>query len=177
MIARLSPAPACSRTADGPVLVGLDPGTETGFAVWSPTRGALVHVASGPFWDVQTALATLCAPVTETPSAWSGWRVAGVVIEDPRRLPVYARHRGANRGERDRIARSVGRIDRDVELWASWLASAGYAVRLVQPTRRKKWDREALRRVSGWSAPTNEHGRDAARLVVGMSASAFGVPS
>ncbi len=177
MSARPSPAPPRNLTADGLVLVGLDPGVETGLAVWSSTRGSLVHVTSGPFWHVHRVLTALCEPAEEASPRWSGWRVAGVVIEDPRQLPVYARHRGAGRGERDRIARSVGRIDRDVDLWAAWLTSVGYAVRLVEPTRRKKWDRDELRRITGWSASTNEHGRDAARLVVGMSTTCVGVPS
>ncbi len=177
MSARPSPAPPRDLPADGPVLVGLDPGVETGLAVWSPRRDALVHVTSGPFWHVHRVLTGLCVPAADASPTWSGWRVAGVVIEDPRRLPVYARHRGAGRGERDRIARSVGRIDRDVELWAAWLDSVGYTVRLAQPVRRKKWDRDELRRLTGWSASTNEHGRDAARLVVGLSATRPQVPS
>ena len=171
-----APSPT-DRTLDGPVLVGIDPGAETGVAVWSPRRGALLHVGSASFWAVVALLAERTEPVGPVGRA-GAWQVAGVVVEDPRRLPIYARNRsrtGAGafgRGEADRIVRSVGRIDRDVELWATWLREAGYVVQLREPQRRRKWDAAELARLTSWTAPTNEHGRDAARLVVGVSASA-----
>lgn len=164
-------------SADGPVLVGIDPGAETGVAVWSPRRGALLRVASGSFWSVVDLLWQDTLPVGGVNSVKTHlfgqprWHVAGVVVEDPRGLPIYARNRGFGRGAADRIARSVGRIDRDVELWATWLRAQGYAVRLSEPQKRTKWDAADLARYTGWTASTNEHGRDAARLVVGLSAS------
>ena len=170
-------SPLDTRTpTGGPVLVGLDPGAVTGVAVWSPALGQLLHVGSGTFWAVRDLIEQRTDPARGTVRA-GRWGVAGVVVEDPRALPIYARHRSragggpVGRGEADRIARSVGRIDRDVDLWETWLRDAGFGVHLSAPQRRRKWDAAALARMSGWTAPTNEHGRDAARLVVGRSAS------
>ena len=65
--------------------------------------------------------------------------------------------------------RDVGRVDRDVELWEVWLLSRGLPVRLAEPLRGGKWDAATLEDLSGWTARTNQHGRDAARLVFGTT--------
>ena len=163
---------AGTRTASPTVVyVGIDPGAETGVAVWSPALGALLHVGSGSFWAAVRLLDGRTDPSGAVGRSGC-WQVAGVVVEDARGLPIYARNRGGSRGEAARIARSVGRVDREVDLWQSWLGAGGYTVRLSAPQRRKKWDDATMKRLTGWTEATNEHGRDAARLVFGLSASA-----
>lgn len=146
------------RAAGGGLLVvGIDPGAVTGVAVWDAGAGRLEHVGSGRFFEVLDGVASM-------PS-----RPALVVLEDARRLPVFARHDRVRGRRRDRLCRRVGYVDRDVELWEAWLRREGLRYRLAVPSGRK-WDAARLRALTGWAAPTNQHGRDAARLVVGATA-------
>lgn len=138
------------------LVVGVDPGDVTGLAVYDLAadagRGALVAVESLAFW---TATARLHA---------SSPAVVAVVVEDPRALGLYARHRGLGREQRDRAARCVGQIDRDVNLWAELCRRLGVRCVCVPPRRRAKWNRAELAAATGWTADTSEHGRDAARI-------------
>lgn len=151
----------------GPLVVGIDPGAETGVAVWDSRAQALLHVGSGHFFDVLALLDSRVPLGGE--AAGSSWAVGLVVVEDARRLPIYARRDGLRGRRRDRVCRDVGRVDRDVELWEVWLLSRGLPVRLAEPLRGGKWDAATLEDLSGWTARTNQHGRDAARLVFGTT--------
>lgn len=137
------------------LLAGIDPGTHTGFALYDAARGELETVTALPFWEAANRLRA------------SAPRLAAVVIEDARLVGLYARHRKLSGARRDRAARSVGMIDRDVRLWLDLCDRLGLPVMTVQPTR-SKWDARTFARVTGWPARTNEHGRDAARLVFGL---------
>ena len=137
------------------ILVGIDPGTHTGLALYDAGEARLEAVTALPFWEAAERLRA-ARP-----------RVAAVVVEDARRVGLYARHRKLAGPKRDRAARSVGMIDRDVALWLDLCRRLGLPVATVEPTR-SKWDAETFRRVTGWTERTNEHGRDAARLVFGL---------
>ena len=101
--------------------------------------------------------------------------VVRVVIEDARALPIYGRHGKVRGARRDKLARNVGRVDRETQLWVEYLARRGYRVLLVEPSRgQEKWDAATLKRITRYQGRTNQHGRDAARLVWGRSAWAHG---
>ena len=146
-------------------LLGIDPGAETGLAgVCAETAAVLFVRSAGP-------LATL-----RQLAAWaSGRSVEGLLaeayVEDARELPIYARHRSKGRGERDRVARSVGRVDSLTALYLDLLASYGVPARSVEPVRAAKWDAETCARLTGWHGRSNVHGRDALRLVYGRASS------
>lgn len=137
-------------------LLGLDPGTTTGHALVSPSGDVEAVGSAGPLRTVRLV---------------EGWaasgQLAGAYVEDARGLPIYARHRGANRGERDRIARGVGGVDLLTGLYLDLLGSLDVPVVAVEPSRQPKWDAETCARITGWTGRTNEHARDALRLVYG----------
>lgn len=139
------------------MLVGIDPGTHTGLALYDAAEAKLEAVTALPFWEAAERLRTV-AP-----------RVACVVVEDARRVGLYARHRKLSGARRDRAARSIGMIDRDVSLWLDLCERLALPVVTAEPTR-SKWDADTFRRITGYTERTNEHGRDAARLVYGMAA-------
>ncbi|MFQ5570981.1 MAG: hypothetical protein ACE5G0_14980 [Rhodothermales bacterium] len=151
------------------LLVGIDPGRETGLAVYALALKELLECRSCSFWEAVVVFRDHLLPLGD------GGVVAEVVIEDSRRLPLYARNRKRRmtREARDRMCRSVGRIDRDIALWEEWLRDRGYEVLLVEPSKEAKWTAEDLRRICGWAESTNQHGRDAARLVWGRKPGAM----
>ena len=157
----------------GPILVvALDPGKATGVAVrdmyadaWRVTtdaRRTLHFVSSMPFWDVSAYLEALA----------SIRKLDALVIEDTRLLPIYQERRGRLVGQAlAKMARSVGRIDRDVTLWEDW-AKLNDILVVMWPPFRGKWkaaDFEAAVGNAHAHARTNQHGRDAARLVLAVS--------
>ncbi|MEM1095316.1 MAG: hypothetical protein AAGJ10_12005 [Bacteroidota bacterium] len=141
-------------------VMGIDPGDTTGLALYSPEAHVLVEVTSGTFW----------AMAERVRREWTQGRLALVVIEDTRALPIYERHNNKklDRPRRDRLCRNVGRIDRDCALWAALCEETGIPYRLVKPIKGGKWSADTLRGVTGFSGRTNQHGRDAARLVWGV---------
>ena len=139
------------------VVVGIDPGTQTGLAQIDAQTGAVLAVSSaGPLETVRQLEAL----------AHEG-ALAGAYVEDSRDLPIYARHGGKNRGQRDRVARSVGRVDGLTDLYVGLLTSLGVPVQTAEPVRSTKWDAETCERVTGYAGRSNQHGRDALRIVFG----------
>ena len=144
-----------------PFVLGVDPGAATGLAGYDPASDELVFVGST---DPLDALRYI--------GRWARARTAGgqpfllgAYVEDARELPIFDRNRSADRGERDRIARSVGRIDLLTDLYLGLLRSLGVPTASVEPPRAKKWNAHRLRVETGYDRQTNEHGRDAARVV------------
>lgn len=145
-------------------VLGIDPGASTGLAGLVPPDGDAGGDRQRPRFAFVTSASPL--PALRLLTAWHrAGLLLGAVVEDTRELPIYARHDDKNRGERDRVARSVGRVDCLTDLYVDLLRSMSVPVRLGQPRRSSKWDAAELRRRTGFDGPTNEHGRDAARLV------------
>ena len=144
-------------------MLGLDPGAETGLAGVCAETGAVLFVRSaGPLSAVRQL------------DAWGSGHstdgaIAAAYVEDSRGLPIYARHGSKGRGERDRVARSVGRVDSLTDLYLDLLASLDVPTRAVEPIRAKKWDAATCARLTGYTGRSNVHGRDALRLVFGRS--------
>jgi len=145
------------------IILGLDPGESTGFAIAS--RGELIDVMSGDLWTI----------ARQVLGFHRTGRLLGVVVEDSRSLPIYQRHnrKPMKRDERDKLCRNVGRVDRDCALWEAFLIGRGIPYVLRKPSKQKKWDARLLERITGYTKPTNQHGRDAARLVWGCSPMLF----
>lgn len=144
-----------------PFVLGLDPGLETGLAGFVPEgAGRLAFVASAAPLDALRYL-----------RRWARQgRLLTAYVEDARDLGLYARHRTAEREERDRIARGVGHVDCLTTLYLEALGRLGVPAVTVTPGRGPKWDAAELARLTGYEGPSNEHGRDAARLAYGKRA-------
>lgn len=152
-----------------PLVLGIDPGEITGVALWSPRKQEFLHIGSGGFFSVLSYIETTCEAVGREHGT-GALPVGLVVVEDNRRIGIYSRNAHFTGAKRDSLCRDIGRIDRDVELWEDWLKAKGYEVLMVEPLKGKKWDADYLAQVARWTAPTNEHARDAARLIIGRSA-------
>lgn len=155
-------------TLTTPFLLGIDPGNHTGLAGYDPAAGRLLFVGSADPYAAVQRLQRWSAP---HPDRAEGLILAAY-LEDTTGPGLYARHNGVPAKQRERIARSVGRIDVLTKLYAACLAEAGVTVHRVGAVKGGKWDAETLERVTGWAKRTNEHGRDAARLVFGRTVQA-----
>ena len=69
----------------------------------------------------------------------------------------------------------AGSIKRDCSIWAEFFAETGIQNFPVKPQAGgTKWTAKAFAKLTGWTERTNEHGRDAAMLVYGVSAARAG---
>lgn len=150
------------------LLLGVDPGADrVGFATMQ--RGTLTDAFDLPLTDALDWLSLYAA------------EFGAAVVEDTRKLPIYARHR--DKAGRDRIARGVGQVDAATGLLIDWLLARGVPVLTYTPRGKsgKKWTLETFRMVfpdfrpaaaggdyEGHGEPS-QHALDAVRCVAGRS--------
>lgn len=131
-------------------IIGIDPGTSTGFAVYDTIEEKLIALETTTFWGVLNLL-------EET---W-GEETVLIVIEVPESKHVW-HNGGTAKGSVQRTALNVGSVIREAELLAEGLERAGYDVKRVNP--RGKVKAGDFNKVTGWEGKTNQHVRDAGLL-------------
>jgi hypothetical protein len=140
------------------LVIGIDPGVNTGLATWDPQAKRLVRVESMP---IHVAMAEVKAAHESGPIR--------VRYEDARqrrtwfgKLDAKAERYGAG------VREGVGSVKRDAAIWEAYLRDLGVDFEAVKPAvGATKWPADHFQRVTGWTKRTNEHGRDAALLVLG----------
>ena len=134
------------------IVIGIDPGTRTGVAVWATAEKTLLRVDS---MRIDEAMALVL-------TAHESEQLHHVVYEDAR-LRKWLGAKGIE------ALQGAGSIKRDCTIWAGFLGAHNIPSRAVAPQAgATKWDAKHFERVTGWTGRTNEHGRDAACLVYGV---------
>lgn len=134
------------------IMVGIDPGCATGYAEWDSLRRHFARVESMMLHEALDAVLKL--------------RAAGVLhsvtFEDARLRTGYF---GKNAKAKQQGA---GSVKRDCTIWADFLGGHGIPFKTVSPRAKgAKVDAKTFIRLTAWVGRTNEHGRDAAMLVIG----------
>lgn len=173
------------------VFIGIDPGSNNGFAVWSPDQSKFLVLKSFGFWEVLKQINSIA----------DIYQVINVVIENPAlNRPVFmnkdmkkiiddayvqlnkcARINDAGFAQgvetintQSRIlstkAQRVGMNKQYAALLIEWCEMNSFAVLQVRP-HMPKLKHEEFCELTGWDQRTNEHGRDAARLVFKLQVS------
>ena len=139
------------------ILVGIDPGVKTGFAVWDTTRRKLLRVETLTIVDALKATLDYRGNCGADPV---------VYFEDARLrkwLPQernFSEYRGKLMG--------AGSVKRDCEIWETFCLRERITFHALPPTKGlTKWSPEAFAGVTGWKGRTSNHARDAAMLVFG----------
>lgn len=133
-------------------VIGIDPGVESGFAVWDRITRRFVSIDTLKFWDVIDRVQVF------------GIHEAKVIVEVAHLAPTF-RHlkaEGTNVNTLSKIARNVGQVTREAQLLVEGLRRLGYDVREVKPQGKKK--QAEFKRITGWSKRTNQHERDSAMM-------------
>lgn len=130
------------------MIVGIDPGVNTGFAVY---KDGQLELHTLTFWGATSRL------LAEPPDK--------VYLEDPNLIsPTFLRN-VSKRGLL-KIAQNVGMNKRDAQLMLEFCRDViEVDVELVKPTT-KKWGRHIFQRVTGITKPVSQHARDAAKLLI-----------
>jgi len=134
-------------------ILGLDPGSRTGLAVWDRTDQKLLDirtVAKAKAFDEALRLAREHA--------------VDIILVEQNKDTVYNRP-GQNPRAMLRIAKNVGQNIAFAEDLARRLRAEGFTVELVPPIRRgTKWSRETWEAHMGYSGRSSSHSRDASIL-------------
>lgn len=133
--------------------IGIDCGTMTGFAVWYKFEKKLVQVKTV---KIHAAMQEVLGYNRGT-----NGRIF-VRVEDARKRTWFG-----NSG-REQL-QGAGSIKRDAVIWEDFLIDCKIPFEMVAPKHnRTKIEAEYFKKLTGWSARTSVHGRDAAMLVYGF---------
>ena len=128
-------------------IIGIDPGTHTGLAVWTGLNLAQVQTLM-----IHEALLAV--------HDWNGLVNIFVRIEDARLRTWY----GNDKGDRAK-SQGVGSIKRDCAIWEDFCKDLGIDYEMVKPGRVKtKLTAASFKNLTGWEGRTTEHSRDAGFL-------------
>jgi hypothetical protein len=143
------PVRAC--TAKHQFLIGIDPGVQTGIALWDRASKSLQKIETVSIIEAQHFLLR----------QKDQWPHIFLRIEDARQRKWFG-----NAG-REKL-QGAGSIKRDCSIWEEFCQFHGIEYELVKPKNNKtKMDADIFKKCTGWKARTSEHARDAAMLVFG----------
>ncbi len=140
------------------ILIGIDPGEHTGFAVWNTGRMQFDEVCT-------LSLIRAVDRVRELRALY-GWENIKVVFEDARQRKWFPREKNVSeyRGK----LMGAGAAKRDARIWEEFLTDYGIPFTAHKPQAGgTKWSADYFAQVTGWTGRTSEHARDAALLVYG----------
>lgn len=136
------------------ITIGIDPGKETGFAVYDLEEKRLAVMETVNFW---------------TAYSWAlyyneHFTVKCVVIEVPTSKHVFHKP-GPNAAANQRMGVHVGSVIRESELMANGLELHGLNVKRVEPVGKR--DAAAFKKAfPEWTGRSNQHCRDAAFMTL-----------
>lgn len=133
------------------LLIGIDPGVQTGFAVWNLDDQRFVMIRS----------LTILEAIQGVTALNDGEEIE-VWVEDARLRKYFGR------SGRERL-QGAGSIKRDCKIWEDFLERAGIKYKMIPPKANKtKLNAASFKKWTMYQGQTNEHGRDAAMLVYGV---------
>lgn len=138
------------------LMVGLDPGVNTGFAVWDRAKRRLTVVESLKLHEAMEHVRLMHV----------GGSLHSVTFEDARKREWFGA-RMSPEMERAKL-QGVGSVKRDCAIWEDYLRALGVPYVAQAPgVGLTKWNADTFVRITKWAGRTNSHGRDAALLVFG----------
>ena len=130
-------------------MIGIDPGTKTGFAVWDREEKKFVKVETRGIVSAMHQVKFLL-----------GDEVV-IRIEDARQRKWFGKT------DRERL-QGVGSVKRDSSIWEEFCDYYSIEYMLIAPkNNRTKTTAAEFKKMTGWEGRTSEHSRDAAMLVWG----------
>lgn len=135
-------------------LVGIDPGTKTGVALWDRQEKKLLRAET--------------VGIIEALDMVEKW-FSGTVLKNEVELRFEdARlRRWFGNSDRERL-QGVGSVKRDSAIWQEFCEFHGIKFKAIAPkNNRTKTTPHYFKRLTGWQKRTSEHARDAAMLIVG----------
>lgn len=149
------------------ILIGIDPGVETGIAVWDAQARCFVDVDSGTILRTMKAVEQHCRKID---AEFELRKAAFVIFEDARKRKWFGKMDREQGTYGSGVREGVGSVKRDCGIWEEFLTDLGVPFEARHPLSTK-YDAERFRALTGWKDRTNEHSRDAGMIVFGMNES------
>jgi hypothetical protein len=144
------------------MIIGIDPGVITGFAVWDDATRAFKEVASLKIHEAMQKIIELKPDI--------------VVFEDARQRNWFGGRDVKQHKYGAGVREGSGSVKRDCAIWEDFLKDLGVKYIAMAPAAKgTKWKADKFKATTGWSGRTSQHARDAAVLVFGMSVLQFEV--
>jgi hypothetical protein len=137
-------------------ILGLDPGTHTGWALWDTERFEFTEVDSKRLHIAMFQLHHMRIGRT-APDL--------VIMEDARLRKWFGKADQDEARAGSARREGAGAAKRDATIWDDYLTDVGIPFLKRKPSGTKR-PADEFKRLSGWVEPTNEHGRDAGMLVL-----------
>lgn len=134
------------------LIIGVDPGCRTGFAVWHPERKSFDTVCT---MIIVAAMNTIIEAMLRR-----GYKIQ-IRFEDCR-LRKWKGKRGRE------VLKGVGSVERDCKIWQEFCEFHEIDFIPIAPQQQKgltKLSPEQFQKMTGWDKRTSVHARDAALLV------------
>lgn len=141
------------------ILIGIDPGTQTGLARWSTAPQQLQRVEC--LTILQAMRVVELEACQRAPDLF-------VIFEDARKRKWYGKMDAEQKKYGAGVREGVGYVKRDCAIWEEFLRGLGVAFEMRYPSATKM-KAEPFARLTGWTGRTNEHARDAAMIVFGLN--------
>ena len=136
--------------------IGIDTGTNTGFAVWDSEKRQLLEIAT---LTITQAMERVL--IYRNIGLTTGHEIK-LHIEDARLRKWYG-----NSG-REKL-QGAGAVKRDAHIWEDWCKENEINYRMVAPKDNiTKMDAATFKQLTGWNKTTSKHSRDAAMMVFGL---------
>ena len=144
------------------MIVGIDPGVITGFAVWDDATRSFKEIASLKIHEAMQKIIEMKPDL--------------VVFEDARQRSWFGGRDAKQQKFGAGVREGAGSVKRDCTIWEEFLKDLGVKYLALAPAAKgTKWEVDKFRSVTGWVGRTSQHARDAAVLVFGMSVLQFEV--
>lgn len=142
------------------IWIGLDPGENTGVAVWDGKHQELTQVLTLPIHRAMDLVKK------EHYAALMEGVDLCVIFEDARQRKWFPQEKN-NAEYRGRLM-GAGAAKRDAKIWEEYLTDLHIPFRAQKPRPGlTKWSADYWAKITGWEGRTSEHARDAALLVYG----------
>jgi hypothetical protein len=143
------------------LLIGIDPGIHTGFAVKRTDKNEFAELSTYTFWEaidrIKFYLSNFYPPTK-------------IIIEDPNlnRPTFHSKVKGEKR--RENISQKVGMNKRDAQLIIEYCELWGIEVHRVKPSKHSgvNLTHYHFQMMTKYSGRTNQHMRDAGMLIWGL---------
>ena len=130
-------------------IMGIDPGQQSGCALYNTATKQLVHLWTTDFWGAYEYVLN------------NRLVLIGVVVEVPDSKTVYHKP-STSLAATQRTAVNVGGVLREAQLLFDGIQKSGIPVQRVNP--RGKVNAEKFKQLTGWEGRSNNHERDAGML-------------
>jgi hypothetical protein len=144
------------------IMVGIDPGVRTGFAIWDSTQRKLLVLKTTTFWECIEEI-----DVCKTKWAVQDFLGYKFYIEAPQAIkPIFGDKSKFGGALGSTIAQRVGENKCMAKLIIKYLEKHKLPFSAVPPIERKL-DQESFKKMTKWEKQTDQHRRDAGWLVYG----------